>query len=211
MQPSSHARPCFGKSFGRLFVRRVAIYAAIQPSCRLAVRHDQIANMRNGLHMRLGRPADARAIGVLARRVTRRWILPEQPADAAAPLLAGMSAQAIRRKIRDGQRFHLAFVGEALAGVAAIREDSHVFQLFVGTRHQGQGIARKLWQRVLKDSIRRAGTRYFTLNAAVGAVPVYLRLGFEPNASAKVPPSKLVTVPMIYRVRSPRHRLGRSR
>lgn len=167
--------------------------------------------MKNDLHMRLARPEDARVIGVLARRVVRRWVLPDQPAAAAGPLLAGMSAQAIRRKIRDGQRFHLAFVGDALAGIAAIREDSHVFQLFVGTRHQGQGIARKLWQRVLRDSVRRAGTRYFTLNAAVGAVPVYLRLGFEPNASAKAPPSKLVTVPMIYRVHSPRHRYGRLR
>lgn len=164
--------------------------------------------MGNSLHMRLARPEDARVIGVLARRVVRRWILPQQPADAAGPLLAGMSARAIRRKIRDGQRFHLAYVGDALAGVAAIREDNHVFQLFVGTRHQGQGIARKLWQRVLKDSIRRAGTKYFTLNASVSAVPVYLRLGFEPNALANVPPGKLRTVPMIYRVRSLRHRRG---
>lgn len=164
--------------------------------------------MSHALHMRLARPEDARAIGVLARRVVRRWILPAQPAEVAGPLLAGMSAEAIRRKILDGQRFHLAFVDDALAGVAAIREDSHVFQLFVGTRHQGQGIARRLWQRVLKDSVRRAGTRYFTLNAAVSAVPIYLRLGFEPNASAKAPRSKLVTVPLIYRVHAPRHRHG---
>lgn len=167
--------------------------------------------MKNGLHMRLAHPEDARIIGVLARRVTRRWILPEQPVEAASPLLAGMSAHAIRRKICDGQRFHLAFVGEVLVGIAAIREDSHLFQLFVGTRYQGQGIARRLWQRVLRDSIRRAGTRHFTLNASMGAVPVYLCLGFEPNASAKVPPSRLVTVPMIYRVDSPRHRRRRQR
>lgn len=156
--------------------------------------------------MRLARPEDARVIGVLGRRVVRRWILPQQPVDAAGPLLAGMSVEAIRRKIREGQRFHLAFVGCTLAGIAAIREDSHLFQLFVGTRHQGQGIARKLWQRVLKDSVRRAGTKYFTLNASVSAVPVYLRLGFEPNALAKPPSGRLVTVPMIYRVHSPRHR-----
>lgn len=161
--------------------------------------------------MRLARPEDARIIGVLARRVVRRWVLPDQPAAAAGPLLAGMSALAIRRKIRDGQRFHLAFADDVLAGVAAIRDDSHVFQLFVGTRYQGQGIARRLWRRVLRDGVRRAGTRHFTLNAAMGAVPVYLRLGFEPNASAKVPPSRLVTVPMIYRVDSPRHRQSRPR
>jgi GNAT superfamily N-acetyltransferase len=165
--------------------------------------------MTTNLQLRLARPDDARAIGVLARRVTRRWILPDQPAEVAADLLAGMTAKSIRQKMDAGQRFYLAFIDDALAGVAAIRDDSHVFQLFVSTRYQGQGISRKLWQRVMRDSIRRAGVRFFTLNAAIGAVPVYLRLGFEPNASAKRPASKIVSVPMIYRVgmaRQARHR-----
>jgi GNAT superfamily N-acetyltransferase len=161
--------------------------------------------MTTDLHLRLARSDDARAIGVLGRRVTRRWILPCQPAEVAAALLAGMTAKSIRQKIRAGQRFHLAFVDGVLAGFAAIRDDSHVFQFSVGTRHQRRGIARKLWHRVMRDSIRRADTHFFTLNAAVGAVPVYLRLGFEPNASAKRPKSKIVSVPMIYRVKSVRH------
>jgi GNAT superfamily N-acetyltransferase len=161
--------------------------------------------MTTDLNLRLARPEDARAIGVLARRVTRRWIIPDQPDEVAVLLLAGMTAKSIRQKIDAGQRFYLAFVDDALAGVAAIRDDSHVFQLFVGTRYQGQGIARRLWHRVMRDSIRRAGTRFFTLNAAIGAVPVYLSLGFEPNASAKPSASKIVSVPMIYRVDAARH------
>jgi GNAT superfamily N-acetyltransferase len=161
--------------------------------------------MTTDLHMRMARQGDSRAIGVLGRRVIRRWILPHQPAEAAALLLAGMTAKSIRTKIRAGQRFHLAFVGATLVGMAAIRDDSHVFQFFVGTRYQGRGIARKLWHRVMRDSIRRAGTRFFTLNAAVAAVPIYLRMGFEPNASANRPKSKIISVPMIYRVQSVRH------
>ncbi|WP_266184103.1 GNAT family N-acetyltransferase [Dyella humicola] len=157
------------------------------------------------VHFRLGRPDDARAIGVLARRVTRRWILPRQSAKAAALILAGMTARSIRQKIDAGQRFHLAFVNDVLVGTAAIRDDSHVFQLFVGTRYQGQGVATKLWHRLMRDSIRRAGTRFFTLNAAIGAVPVYLSLGFEPNAAAKRPADAIVSVPMIYRVGAARH------
>lgn len=192
-------------------MRSVAVCGVVAMACCRASRHGQITLMTKHLHMRLARPEDARIIGVLARRVVRRWVLPEQPAGAAEPLLAGMSAAAIRHKILDGQRFHLAFIEDVLAGVAAIREDSHVFQLFVSTRYQGQGIGRKLWQRMLRDSVRRAGTKYFTLNASMVAVPVYLRLGFEPNAAAKVPDRKLVTVPMIYRVDSPRHALGQRR
>lgn len=87
-----------------------------------------------------------------------------------------------------------------LAGVAAIRDNRHVFQLFVGTRYQGQGIARKLWDRLRNDAARRAGTRVFTLNAAEGAVPVYLRFGFVYDADPGRPRSGVISVPMVYRV-----------
>ena len=123
------------------------------------------------LRMRLARRDDAPAVARLARRVVRRWIVPEQPRVAVIALEESLRTSVIREKIVTGQRFHLAFVDGALAGVAAVRNDSHVFQLFVGTRYQGQGIARKLWERLRGDCVRRAGTRVFTLNAAPGAVP----------------------------------------
>jgi GNAT superfamily N-acetyltransferase len=149
------------------------------------------------MRYRLARPQDARAIGELARRVTRRWILIDQPASAAAPLLQGMSAQAIRRKILDGQRFHLAWREDGrLAGVAAMRGDCHLFQLFVSTRLHGRGIGHQLWRRAMRDAIRRAGTRHFTLKASAMAVPVYLRLGFVPSGPLMTSDTGLTTQPM---------------
>ncbi|WP_430390961.1 GNAT family N-acetyltransferase [Dyella sp. 20L07] len=148
------------------------------------------------IRFRLGRPLDARAIGVLARRVARQWILPEQTPEAGAVLLAGMSAQAIRQKMAQGQRFHLACVGEVVVGVAAMRNDSHLVQFFVGTRYQGRGISRHLWQRVVKDAQRRADTRRFTLNATRVAIPVYLRFGFVPTAPETTAPNGIVATPM---------------
>ena len=38
---------------------------------------------RLALRLRLGHPGDARAIGVLIRRVVHRWVVPDQPHDAA--------------------------------------------------------------------------------------------------------------------------------
>mgnify|MGYP001554120691 FL=1 len=150
-----------------------------------------------GIRYRLGRPQDAVAIGVLARRVTQRWILPEQPASAAGPLLYGMSAKSIRQKMQDGQRFHLACQDDGrLAGVAAMRGDSHLFQFFVSTRLHGQGIARQLWQRTMRDAIRRAGTRHFTLKASAMALPVYLHFGFVPSGPLLVSDTGLATQPM---------------
>lgn len=150
--------------------------------------------------MRLARIGDAPAVSRLARRVVRRWIVPEQPAVAVMALEEGLRTSVIRQKIQANQRFHLAFVDDALAAVAAVRDDSHVFQLFVGTRYQGQGIARKLWDRLRRDCVRRAGTRAFTLNAAPGAVPVYLHMGFVIDHDPARVRSKIIAVPMIYRV-----------
>jgi len=149
------------------------------------------------IRYRLASPRDALAIGLLARRVTRRWILPEQPASAAAALLYGMSARVIRRKILAGQRFHLAWREDGrLAGVAAMRDDCHLFQLFVSTRLHGRGIARQLWRRAMRDAVRRAGTRRFTLNASAMAVPVYRRFGFVDSGPPTVSQTGLVTRPM---------------
>jgi GNAT superfamily N-acetyltransferase len=148
------------------------------------------------VHYRLARLEDARAVGELARRVTRRWILAGQPAAAAVKILASMSAKAIRTMIAEGRRFHLALLGDRLVGVAAMRDDSHLFQFFVSTRHQGRGIAGRLWQRVMRDAVRRAGTRRFTLNSSLVAVPVYLRLGFVMNGPMSATAEGLVTMPM---------------
>ncbi|MDW2982374.1 MAG: GNAT family N-acetyltransferase [Rhodanobacter sp.] len=149
------------------------------------------------IRYRLASPPDALAIGVLARRVTRRWILPEQPASAARPLLLGMRTRVIRGKILAGQRFHLAWQDDGrLVGVAAMREDSHLFQFFVATRMHGHGIARRLWQRTMRDAVRRAGTRHFTLNASAMAVPVYLHFGFVPSGPLTISSTGLVVQPM---------------
>ncbi|HEY8328273.1 MAG TPA: GNAT family N-acetyltransferase [Rhodanobacter sp.] len=150
-----------------------------------------------GIRYRLAGPQDAIAIGVLARRVTRRWILPKQPASAAPPLLLGMSARVIREKILAGQRFHLAWRDDGrLVGVAAMRENSHLFQFFVTTRMHGHGIARRLWQRTMRDAVRHAGTHRFTLNASAMAVPVYLHFGFVPSGPLTISNTGLVVQPM---------------
>jgi GNAT superfamily N-acetyltransferase len=154
------------------------------------------------IRYRLARPQDALAIGMLARRVTRRWILPEQPRSAAEALLYGMTARVIRQKIRDGQRFHLAWLdGDRLVGVAAMRDDTHLFQFFVSTRMHGHGIARRLWQRTMRDAVRRAGTRHFTLKASAMAMPVYLHFGFVPSGPLLVSDTGLVTQPMHFDLR----------
>jgi GNAT superfamily N-acetyltransferase len=144
----------------------------------------------------LGHPEDARAISVLARRVARRWILPDQPRDAGQALLERLGTRALRERMLEGQRFHLAWIDQTLVGLAAMRDDCHLVQFFVATRWQGHGIARRLWQRTMADAQRRAGTRRFTLNATRCAVPVYLHLGFRATGPEAFSPSGVLTTPM---------------
>lgn len=148
--------------------------------------------------MRLARADDAPAVCRLVRRVARRWVMPGQPSEAVEALEQSLSARAIRQRIEADLRFHLAFVAGVLVGVASVRNDSHIVHLFVGTRYQGRGIARKLWDRLRNDCERRAGTRVFTLNAADGAIPVYQRFGFEVDRDPARLRGKVVAVPMIY-------------
>ena len=152
------------------------------------------------LRMRLAQPEDARAIGLLSRRVVRRWVLPDQPRKAGQELLMRLTARAIRQKIVEGQRFHLAFLGDVLVGVATMRDDHHLVHFFVSTRYQGRGIARRLWQRAWQDAVRRAGTCRFTLNATRCAVPVYLHLGFRVDRSERPSPNGVLSTPMSLQV-----------
>lgn len=158
------------------------------------------------LHLRLGRPGDAPAISRLARRVARRWILPEQEPDAGLMLLQRLGTQVLRERMGEGYRYHLAWSGNTLVGLAAMRGDSHLVHFFVGTRWQGRGIARRLWQRAMADAVRRAGTRRFTLNATRMAVPVYLRFGFAATGPEGFSANGIRSTPMALDVRRRRAR-----
>ena len=154
------------------------------------------------LRMRLAHPDDAREVGMLVRRVVRRWIVPDQPPQVAKDLLARSSARSLREKMVEGQRFHLAYIEDVLVGVSAMRSDSHLVQFFVSTRFQGLGVGRRLWERTMRDAIQRAGTRRFTLNATRCAVPVYVRLGFRATGRERPSPMGVLTTPMVLTVPS---------
>ncbi|WP_233843348.1 GNAT family N-acetyltransferase [Dyella sp. 2HG41-7] len=151
---------------------------------------------RDVLRLRLAQPDDARVIGVLSRRVVARWVAPDQSRKVARELLSRLTAKALRQKIMEGQRFHLAYLNDVLVGVAAMRDDHHLVHFYVSTRYQGRGIARRLWQRTVQDATRRAGTHRFTLNATRCAIPIYLRFGFRVDGPEQPSPNGVFTTPM---------------
>jgi ribosomal protein S18 acetylase RimI-like enzyme len=72
-----------------------------------------------------------------------------------------------------------------LAGVAAIRSNAHLYYLFVGKAHQRTGLARRLWLRVLQDSLALGNPGRFTVNASNYAVDAYEKLGFRRTESTR--------------------------
>lgn len=125
-----------------------------------------------------------------------------------------MQAWVIRRKSIVGQRFHLACLDDGrLIGVAAMRDDSHLFQFFAGTRWHGCGIARQPWQRTLHDAQQCAGSCHFTLSSSAMAVPVYRHLGFVPGGPLKEGEPAWSSSPCDWFLRQRRrwHTVGRGR
>lgn len=118
------------------------------------------------------------AMATLLRSLALEFIVHESTPLGAATFLAENDEQGIRGYLARGHVCHVALDGDRLAGFIAIRDNSHLFHLFVGAAWQRQGLARRLWHAARAAAIARGGDGNFTVNASNYAVPAYERLGF---------------------------------
>ena len=86
-------------------------------------------------------------------------------------------------------------VGNELVGVVALRDNSHLYHLFVAQAHQGKGLGRSLWQSVKQAAFRAGNAGRFTVNSSLNAIPAYERFGFIPSGP-KVEKHGVAFVPM---------------
>ncbi len=63
----------------------------------------------------------------------------------------------------------------SIAGYISIKGKNHLYHLFVGERHQGKGISKKLWN----YAISNIASDHYTVRSSVYAVPVYKKFGFR--------------------------------
>lgn len=130
------------------------------------------------LIIRPAREADSPAIAALIDSLATH-VLADPGAPGAEAFIASISPAAIAGYIRNsGYRYILGFIGETLVGVAAMRDNSHLYHLFVGARFQGRGIAKALWTQLRDEAIAAGSSGTFTVNASLNAIAVYSRLGF---------------------------------
>jgi GNAT superfamily N-acetyltransferase len=127
------------------------------------------------------RPAvadDASAISALILSL-QPYLTIEPDGSGAEEFLASLSPDIIRRNLQDENYcYRLAFDGEALAGVVAVRSNSHLFSLYVGSPWHGQGVGRRLWELARDGALARGNPGNFTVNSSTFAEAMYRHLGF---------------------------------
>ena len=121
---------------------------------------------------------DTRAISELIRPLAEEYIAHEFSPEGAANLLASIEPGAIEGYMTSGFKYHVVEENGAVIGVVGVRDNSHLYHLFVADDFRGQGLARELWD-VARDGCREAGhLGDFTVNSSRFAVEMYRKFGF---------------------------------
>ncbi|MBB3224282.1 GNAT family N-acetyltransferase [Pseudoduganella umbonata] len=114
----------------------------------------------------------------------------------AEKFIANVGIDAQRRYLgQDSFRYHVALRGEELLGVVAVRDNTHLFHLFIKETEHGKGLGRRLWELARDDAMARGNPGAFTVNSAASATGLYLRLGFV-QAGEPIEHDGIVDVPM---------------
>lgn len=137
--------------------------------------------------------SDAQAVSDLVTGLSP-YFLDDASSPESAPFVATLTPAAYAGRI--GSTHFVYYVAEDAAGacgVIALRDGSHLYNLFVRRDAHRQGIARALWEHAKALSCHDT----FTVNSSLFAVPVYERLGFVTQASPQTADG-LVFVPMAF-------------
>ncbi len=137
------------------------------------------------LSIRRGAPRDAERISAFVTALSEAYIVGEFSKEGRARYLQDHTTVAVHKRLTGDFRFYLAESAGELAGVAAIRSNTHLYYMFVGTPFQRMGLARRLWAEVKEESLALGNPGNFTVNASNYAVHAYERLGFRRSEPAK--------------------------
>ena len=137
------------------------------------------------LSIRRGTVEDAPQVSAFVCGLSEEFIVGEFTAEARSRFLGDHTKAKVRERLSGDFRFYIAEHDESIAGVAAIRSNSHLFYLFVGKTHQRTGFARRLLFLLVADSMSLGNPGRFTVNASNHAVPAYEKLGFRRTEPAK--------------------------
>ncbi|MBC7684760.1 MAG: GNAT family N-acetyltransferase [Bdellovibrionales bacterium] len=134
------------------------------------------------MKIRLIDDADLSAVAQLLGSLAEEFFLNDSEADAASAFVREYNEDGIRTVIHAGMVYHVAEIDGRIAGFIAVRDNKHVFHMFVDKAHHGQGIARAMWDAARTRAIEAGNLGVFTVNSSNFAVPVYEAFGFVRTA-----------------------------
>jgi GNAT superfamily N-acetyltransferase len=140
-------------------------------------------------------PADAAAISALILGVSPSFTL-RPDGEGAEDFLATLAPDAIAGYLASPEyAYRVAEEDGAPAGVVAVRENRHLYHLFVAPSFQGRGLSRRLWDAAMDAALRAGNPGEFTVNSSLYAVAIYEKFGFRPT-DPRVEQHGIAWVPM---------------
>ena len=138
---------------------------------------------------------DAENISKLICGLSEKYITGTLSLEGKRALLGSMSPAAIQKHLQSGYRYHVFETDGQLVGVVGVRDNSHLYHLFVADGYQRQGVASRLWKAAMGACVEQASPRVFTVNSSMNALGVYEKFGFV-AMSERVEKNGVVFVPM---------------
>lgn len=149
------------------------------------------------MNIRLASIDDAEAISALIYTLAEKYVVPEFPMHAANALLVSMLPEGIRKHMRSGCRYHVAESNGRVIGTICMKDNKHLYHLFVTEAHQRKGIARDLWLTALAACRATGYTGGFTVNSSRQSLGVYEKLGFIAQPVSRTRDG-VISIPMVY-------------
>jgi ribosomal protein S18 acetylase RimI-like enzyme len=129
--------------------------------------------------------ADVSSVASLLSSLAREHITHEFDPRARELFLSKNDETNIRGFVAQGFRYHVAESGGRIVGFVGVRDNKHLYHLFVANAFQRRGIARRLWAVAREQCVGAGNPGSFTVNSSNGAIAVYERLGFARSGPAK--------------------------
>lgn len=129
--------------------------------------------------------ADIERVAALLTELATEFIICEFEPAAQERFLARNSAAQLREFIAGNYRYHVAEMDGEMVGFVGMRDNKHLYHLFVAKPMQRRGLGRSLWEFAKSDCLSHGHAGPFTVNSSNNAVAVYERFGFVRDGPAQ--------------------------
>ena len=137
------------------------------------------------MEIRTATITDAKKISEIIRSLSQPFFTFPDGKGAEA-FLESISENAVAGYIgRDNFSYYVGEEQGEVVGAIAIRENKHLYHLFVVPSCQRRQFGRQLWEYAKAKAIMAGNQGEFTVNSSLNAVPVYQAFGFETTSEMK--------------------------